>query len=176
MYAFVRWIDVILWKKDFWCQSTRSWGQLFNHNDKTNIVVHFWSIMASDDVQLCQQDLEMPIPLLASNLIWPWVVVRKYKTGTIVAGFWPRVEYQRYRALPLLSNGYSRALIWSMVQKICFIVVDECCWNCALDRLEGTDYFEFLTKIWYENSRNFEYKAHRHLPQIFIKYLCTLLR
>jgi hypothetical protein len=32
--------------------------------------------------------------------------------------------------------------------------------------LEGTDYFEYLTKIQNENFRRLEYQMHKHLPQI----------
>jgi hypothetical protein len=89
--------------------------------------------MASDDVQLCQQDLETTILVLMSNLTWPREAVREYQTRTIVAGFRQRVEYHRRRGLLLLSNGYSRDFIRSMVQEICFIEVDERCWNSELD-------------------------------------------
>jgi hypothetical protein len=71
-----------------------------------------------------------------SNLTWLQAAVRKYEFGIIVAGFRPRVDQQEYRGLPLLSNGYSCALIRSMVQEICFIEVDKCCWNSVLDSLE----------------------------------------
>jgi hypothetical protein len=42
--------------------------------------------------------------------------------------------------------------------------------------LEGTDYFEYLTKIQNENFRSLKYQARRHLPQISDEYLCALLR
>jgi hypothetical protein len=54
-----------------------------------------------------------------------------------------------------------------MIQEICFIEVDELCWNSVLDRLEGIDYFKVLTKIQNENSENFEHQTHRHIPQFF---------
>jgi hypothetical protein len=166
-------INDISWKKNFWCQQTRPRGRLYNHNYKTRIVVQFWSILASGDVWLCQQHLEMTLPALTSNLTWPQATVRKYKTSTIVVGFWPRVEWHRCRGLPLLANGYSWDLIWSRVQEICFFKVDECLWNSERNWLEGTDYFEFLIEIWYEDSRNFEYQMRRHLPRVCKEYLCV---
>jgi hypothetical protein len=36
-----------------------------------------------------------------------------------------------------------------------------------------TDYFDFLTKIRNESSRNFEYQTRRHLPQISNEYWCV---
>jgi hypothetical protein len=84
---------------------TRTCGQFFNHNDKTRVVIHFWSIMEGDEVQLCRQHLEVTLPILTSNWTWPRVAVKKYKIDTIVAGFWQRVKYQRYSGLSLLSDG-----------------------------------------------------------------------
>jgi hypothetical protein len=40
--------------------------------------------------------------------------------------------------------------------------------------LEEAAYFDFLTNIGNEKSRNSEYKTCRHLPQISNKYLCVL--
>jgi hypothetical protein len=53
-----------------------------------------------------------------------------------------------------------------MVQEICFIEVDECCWNSALDILEAADYFEILTKIQNENSRTLTTK----LVDVFLRF------
>jgi hypothetical protein len=62
-----------------------------------------------------------------------------------------------------------------MVQELWFIEFEECGWVSMLDRLEGTDYFEFLTKIQNENSRDFEYQMCSHLSQISKEYLHALL-
>jgi hypothetical protein len=149
--VFTRWIDVILRKKDFWCQRTRSRGWLFDHNNKTNIVMHFRSIMASDETP-------------TSNLTWPWVAIRKYKTGTIVAGFWIGVEYQRYRWLLLLSTGIHSAWYDQWLKRYNLSKFMNAAGILRWMDLEGTDYFEFLTKIQNENSKNFEYQTRRHLP------------
>jgi hypothetical protein len=69
----------VIWWKNFWCQLTRSRGQAFNHNDKTRIAIHFWIIMASDNIWLCQQDLKTALPVQTSNLIWPWAAVSNSK-------------------------------------------------------------------------------------------------
>jgi hypothetical protein len=80
-------------------------ADFFNHNDKTRVVVHFWSVTESGKVWLCREHLEMTLPILTSNQTWPRAAVRKYKINTIAAGSWPRVEHQRYRGISLLSNG-----------------------------------------------------------------------
>jgi hypothetical protein len=141
-----------------------------HHNDETRISIHFWSIMASDDDHLCQQQLEMTLPVPTSNLTWPRAEAKKYEIGTFVAGLWPRVELQRYKGLPLLSNGYSRVHIRSMVQEICFIEIDKHCWNSVLDRLEWTDYFKKITKIRNENSR----KLNTKCIDVFIRSLMNI--
>jgi hypothetical protein len=83
---------IIWWKKNLWRQLTRPHDRLFNHDDKTRIVIHFWRKMASDDVQLCQQDLEMIILILTSNLTWLWAAVRKYDIDAVGIGFSRRLE------------------------------------------------------------------------------------
>jgi hypothetical protein len=66
--ALTRSSDVISWKKKLWRQLTTPHDRLFNHDDKTRIVIHFWRKTASDNVQLCQLDLETIILILMS--IW----------------------------------------------------------------------------------------------------------
>jgi hypothetical protein len=162
--AFARWMDIILWKNS-WCQLTWSRGRLFNHNDKTRIAIDFWSIVESSDVRLYQQHLEMTLLVLTSDLTWPRAAVRKYKTDTIVAGFWPWVEYQRYRRLPSVSHGYSHTFIQQMVQEICFIEVDKCCWNSML-----ADWSELTNSNFDQDSKGNLRKLWIPSAQISISY------
>jgi hypothetical protein len=63
-----------------------------------------------------------------------------------------------------------------MVQELCFIEFDECCWNSARVKLEGTDYFEFLTKIQNENSGNLNTKRVDISLKFSDEYSCVLCR
>jgi hypothetical protein len=174
MHLF-RWINAMMQGRTF--ENNKQDLRVYSSTtvQKESTTVSFWSNVASDDVQLHQQHFETTFLVPTLNLTWLRPAIRKYKTGTVVAGFWRGVEYQRCIGLSQLSSEYSRALIRSMVHELRSIVVEECCWNSVLDRLEWTDYFEFLTKFQNENSWNFEYQMCIHLYHISNEYLRTLL-
>jgi hypothetical protein len=174
MHLF-RWINAMMQGRTF--ENTKQDLRVYSSTtvQKESTTVSFWSNVASDDVQLHQQHFETTFLVPTLNLTWLRPAIRKYKTGTVVAGFWRGVEYQRCIGLSQLSSEYSRALIRSMVHELRSIVVEECCWNSVLDRLEWTDYFEFLTKFQNENSWNFKYQTCIHLYHISNEYLRTLL-
>jgi hypothetical protein len=66
-----------------------------------------------------------------------------------------------------LSNGYSRAFIWPVVQDIWFTKDDECCWNFELDIFGGSwPFWIVFTNFQNENSRDFEY----NLVDVFLRF------
>jgi hypothetical protein len=66
--------------------------------------------------------------------------------------------------------GYSRAFIRPMVQEICLLEVDKCCWNSEHDWFRANWLFWILTKIRNENSRTLNTKRVDILPRFFGQY------
>jgi hypothetical protein len=59
--------------------------------------------------------LNMKNPITTSIQTWLWAAVSKFKSGVVPSKILLRVEYQKGRGHPLLSNGYLLALILSTV-------------------------------------------------------------
>jgi hypothetical protein len=162
-------INVIGWERNFWCQLTRSWHWLFNPDDKNTdrrtLLKHqgMWRRLAlrsipGDDTSGTdiKSDLTARSSQKIQNPVLLWLDSNQGLDSKDIDDF--------------LFFSMDLVLTWSMVQEICFIEVDECCWNSEVGRLEETDYIELSAKIQNENSRNFEYQTCIHLPLISIKY------
>jgi hypothetical protein len=69
------------------------------------------STAASSYAPMQQQHLQTENSASTLILSWLWAPVRKFKSVTVLDGFWLEVECQKYIGLSHLSNSYLVALI-----------------------------------------------------------------
>jgi hypothetical protein len=81
----------------------------------TNKCISFERPVASSYAQSNNSTSKQKFPITTSFRSWPRAAVRKFKFDAIPSEIWLGVEYQKYRGLFRLSNGYLLALIRSTV-------------------------------------------------------------
>jgi hypothetical protein len=83
-----------------------------NHEHKINASSCCWSTMTGGHLWIHQENFKIKISAPTLNLTWLWAAFIKINYGADMPGIWLGEQYNSYRRLFSLSNGYLHVLIW----------------------------------------------------------------